>query len=226
MFRRVLLTATAAGLLSAAALHAGDAADRDSEKIPPRSQPAPAQRKDARPQRAPQAPGDRWLATIGGLTAVLALIYLTAKALRRNVPAAQKALPPEVVQALGRKSLDYRHTVHLVRCGSRLLVLGASQAGLATLAEITDPVEVDYLAGLCKPSEPAGVAQSFNQLFRRFQGSASTGDEPETETETEAGAPVEPEADPAVLRLQQRLHLAPQTDAEGASPSLTTEAAG
>ena len=93
---------------------------------------------------------------------------------------------------LGRKPLDYRNTIHLVRCGSRILILGSSQAGLASLSEISDPVEVDYLAGLCKPSEPGSVADTFNQLFRKFQA---------PETTEAAGGESEPEADgdPAVL---------------------------
>lgn len=140
-----------------------------------------------------------WWTTLGSLTAVLALVFLTAKALRKGMPAAQRTLPAEVVQVLGRKALDHRNTIHLVRCGSKLLILGSSQAGLTSLSEIADPVEVDMLAGLCKPSEPGMVADTFNQLFRKFQA-------PEIADATATGEP-EPnfDTDSAVFRLQARL---------------------
>ncbi len=162
-----------------------------------------------------------WGTTLGGLTAVLALIFLTAKVLRKSMPAAQRTLPIEVVQVLGRKPLDYRHSIHLIRCGSRLLVVGASQESLTTLCEMTDPVEIDYLAGLCKPSEPTSVADSFNQLFRRFQGPASVDSTVEPDTRTNS--------DPAALRLQERLQQSTRREsddlAEGPHVDQTRESA-
>jgi hypothetical protein len=69
---------------------------------------------------------------------------------------------------LGRRSLDNRHAVTLVRCGSRVLVLGFSPQGMHTLAEVTDPVEVDFLSGLCRPSgESTPFAQAIWDVFRR-----------------------------------------------------------
>ncbi len=159
------------------------------------SRPSDKTGESARPKA--KNSGGAWWTTLASLTAVLALVYLTAKVLRKGMPAAQRTLPVEVVQVLGRKPLDYRNTIHLVRCGSRLLILGSSQAGLTPLSEISDPVEVDYLAGLCKPSELGSVADTFNQLFRKFQA-------PEP-TETAGQAEPEADADPAVLRLQARL---------------------
>jgi len=99
-------------------------------------------------------------------------------------------------------------------------MVGASQEGMTTLSEITDPVEIDYLAGLCKPSEPASVAHSFNQLFQRFQNAEPPRTEvpPPAENETAAGPDLdadrdaETDSDPAILRLQERLHKATRTD--------------
>lgn len=142
--------------------------------------------------------GGAWWTTLGSLTAVLALVFLTAKVLRKGMPAAQRTLPVEVMQVLGRKPLDYRNTIHLVRCGSRLLILGSSQAGLTSLSEISDPVEVDYLAGLCKSGESGSVAESFNQLFRKFQPPVAAAAADESHPPAEV--------DPALLRLQARLH--------------------
>ena len=214
MFRRTLIVAFFACLLVAGAARPGKAAERAPQIIPPpisdRAHP-----KDAKAAGSNKGPSNGtsskpsssgWATTLGGLTAVLALIYLTAKVLRKSMPAAQRTLPVEVIQVLGRKPLDYRHSIHLIRCGSRMLVVGASQEGLTTLCEMTDPIEIDYLAGLCKPSEPTSVADSFNQLFRRFQSPAAA----ETAVEPE----VESNSDPAALRLQERLQRSTRRESD------------
>jgi hypothetical protein len=71
---------------------------------------------------------------------------------------------------------------------------------------MTDPVEIDYLAGLCKPSEPTSVTDTFNQLFRRFQtpAAAESADGPETRSSS----------DPAALRLQERLQQSTRTESD------------
>ncbi|MBI3865641.1 MAG: FliO/MopB family protein [Planctomycetia bacterium] len=224
---RRVATAMAVWLLLYGTICAGGTFD-DSRLIP-----APAAGKSPRTgSRAAEtgkpAGGARtgWWTTLGSLTAVLALVYLTARVLKKSLPAAQRSLPVEVVQLLGRKALDYRNSVHLVRCGSRLLILGSSQAGLTSLGEISDPVEVDYLAGLCKPGEPASVAESFNQLFRKFQGTETPDPGPEGEPAVVPGDATEQEPDPAVVRLQSKLQK-PQRDGFSGNPGASHgEAAG
>ena len=207
MHRRALKIAFIAWLFVACAAGPGIAAERTPQPIPPpsseRLQSKTSKTSGGSAGKTSSGSNTGWGTTLGGLTAVLALIFLTAKVLRKSIPAAQRTLPNEVVQVLGRKPLDYRHTIHLIRCGSRLLVIGSSQAGLSTLCEMADPVEIDYLAGLCQPSEPNSVASSFNQLFRRFQAPAA---ENEVEPETRAST------DPAALRLQERLQQQLQSE--------------
>lgn len=246
MSRRALTMAAVAGLFLAGAvwtgaLQAGDSPDSDSKGvdsrlIPPRSSDTAAQKaaKTVRPGQRSRTLSDGWWTTLGGLVTVLVLVFLTAKVLRKSVPAAQKTLPPEVVQVLGRKALDYRHTIHLVRFGSRMLMLGTSQEGMTTLSEITDPVEIDYLAGLCKPSEPSSVAQSFNQLFQRFQNPDSNHTGPDLDTDREEEPEPDPQPDhdakadpsPAILRLQERLQQSARSDLNGVNDFHTTEARG
>jgi len=206
MFCRAWKMAMVACLFAVVAECQADAAKRAPQPIPPlnseRAASKHASASGASQSRsssgsASNSPAGNWGTALGGLTAVVALIFLTAKVLRKSLPAAQRTLPIEVVQILGRKPLDYRHTIHLIRCGSRLLMVGASQDGLTTLCEMTDPVEIDYLAGLCKPNEATSVADSFNQLFRRFQSPAAA--QPAVADEIQSGS------DPAALRLHERL---------------------
>ena len=112
--------------------------------------------------RKPRSTTGNWANVFGALVIVVALIVGGAMALRKHVPLASRPLPAEVVQVLGRRSIDARHSIQLVRCGTRILILANSaQHGLQMLSEVTDPVEVDLLAGMCKQTETNSVTQNF-----------------------------------------------------------------
>ncbi len=240
MSRRVLMMAAFAGLLWAQSDRgntvsaAPEAPDPTGDALPPRTPGTRPKGNVSKPSssKLDGHAGDGWWTTLGGLTAVLALVFLAAKVARKSIPTAHKTLPAEVVQVLGRKALDYRHTVHLVRFGSRLLMVGVSQEGMTTLSEINDPVEIDYLSGLCKPSDPTSVSQTFTQLFHRFQTAepARTETDSEVEHEGEIESDGDQDAhqnsDPAILRLQERLHQSPRADLDAASVSFSPEVRG
>jgi len=48
-----------------------------------------------------------------------------------------------------------------------MLVLGVGPDGIRTLSEITDPVEVDLLAGACRRRDETASGPTFSQLFHR-----------------------------------------------------------
>ncbi len=111
--------------------------------------------------------GSAW-SILGALGFVILLILAMAKLLKKHGRIAIGGIPPEAIDFLGRRNIDQRQAIHLVRCGSRILVVGSSPNGLSTLAEVTDPVEVDYLAGLCRQSgKDMGMVQTFRQMFAR-----------------------------------------------------------
>jgi len=183
MFRIAQILIVLLGLLPPATACA-DSDAHTPKPLPPRTQSKAPDKSPA--DRRSRTGTTGWTTTGAAMAAVLGLIFVAAKIVKRGTPQTPMTLPVEVLQVLGRKMLDFRSTIHLVRCGSRLLVVGITQAGMTTLAEITDPVEIDYLAGLCKPSQPASVGETFNQLFRRFQGDADERyvDEPEAHPAT------------------------------------------
>ena len=111
--------------------------------------------------------GSSW-GTLVALAVVVGLILVTAKFWRRFAPTASQSLPPDVVRILGKKPLDSRHSLTLVKCGSRVLVLGFSPHGMHTLTEITEAAEVDLLAGLCTvPSSGTPGAATFGDFWKR-----------------------------------------------------------
>ena len=228
------MAAACAICLFGTVVYGRDSADSRSAPLPERhsSRISTAKTGSEKPKSAGATRASSgWWGTLGALTAVLALVFLSAKVVRKSLPVAARSLPPDVVQVLGRKSLDYRNTIHLVRLGSKLLVLGSSQEGLSTLSEITDAVEVDYLAGLCKPAPASSLTESFNQLFKRFQNPP----EPDETRESAGGENArqnlqsiadEAGPDPAVLRLQARLHQPAGEDVDSQDPALSTEVVG
>jgi flagellar biogenesis protein FliO len=151
------------------------------------------------------------------LALVVVLILVAAKVFRRTGASGPMPLSDEAVQVLGRKSVDYRNAIHLVRCGSRLLVLGSSQTGLTPLAEITDRTEVESLAELCRTNEPPAAMENIVGWLRRIR---SESDDSTDDDESE------PESDPAVLRLRARLATKSPVSGPASDSSPTQEANG
>ena len=74
----------------------------------------------------------------------------------------------------------------LARNGPRLLLLSLSPHGLQTLAEITDPVEVDCLAGLCHATQrEQSLVETFRSLLHKPVDPKSNLRQPSTATSLE-----------------------------------------
>ena len=115
-----------------------------------------------------------WSATLWPLLFVVGLIVLAAQWWKARTPSTPRGLPVEAFELLGRKAIDQRTSVVLARCGSRLLLLNLSPQGLQTLAEITDPVEIDCLAGLCRATQrDQSLAETFRALLPKTNGTKS-----------------------------------------------------
>lgn len=142
---------------------------------PPKSVETPLPpRSDAATRDTNRAHGNTatsWSATVWPLLFVVGLIVVGAKWLKSRSPTAARGLPVEVFEILGRKAIDPRTSVVLARCGSRLLVLSQSPHGLQTLTEITDPVEIDCLAGLCRATQrDQTLVETFRAMLHKPTG--------------------------------------------------------
>jgi len=128
------------------------------------------------------SPAGQWITTSLGLAIVIGLILSCAYVFRKHIPLATKILPPDIVEVLGRRFIDQRNCVQLIRCGNRILIVAHSPThGLQTLAEITDPIEVDSLAGRCRQSESLSTSRRFEELvsqqFRSGEDSSPLADD-------------------------------------------------
>lgn len=147
----------------------------------PRRITRPARETEAGPTtsgsaRKTRAPGSLWSVT-GPLTLILIAVVVGAALWRRHGPGVTPGLPREAVDPLGRRPIDAKQSLLLVRVGSRILVLASTPAGLQTLSEVTDPVEVDLLTGLCKRQSSkldGGVTDTVRNLFGGRAASAGS----------------------------------------------------
>jgi flagellar biogenesis protein FliO len=134
--------------------------------------PPPSRRVDpAQSQASGTSPASRpgalpsLFTLVGSLGVVIALFLAAAWALRRTTGAHVATLPKDVVEVLGRVPLGGRQQVHLLRVGRKLILVAVSQAGMETLTEITDAMEVDRLAGLCQQTRPDSATTVFRNVL-------------------------------------------------------------
>ncbi|MGA2619055.1 MAG: flagellar biosynthetic protein FliO [Thermoguttaceae bacterium] len=138
--------------------------------------PAPTRREplllgNRNPRGAHDSPsgGLSAVVTVGSsLALVLGLFFLVAWAMRKAAPRGSLLLPHEVFEILGRAPLGARQQVQLLRCGNKLLLVSTTPAGAETLTEVTEPLEVDRLAGLCRQAHPHSASAAFRQIFQQL----------------------------------------------------------
>jgi flagellar biogenesis protein FliO len=90
------------------------------------------------------------------LVVLLLFVLGLAKVFLKRSPYSISGLPVEAVDVLGRRAVDPRNSVYMIKVGSRLILLGSSPAGLSSLAEITDPIEVASLSNVCAAAKQTG----------------------------------------------------------------------
>ena len=107
--------------------------------------------------------------TVGGsLAIVLGLFFIVAWAMRKTAPRGSLVLPKEVFEILGRAPLGARQQVQLLRCGNKLLLVSITPNGTETLTEVTDPLDVDRIAGICQQAHPKSATTAFRQVFQQL----------------------------------------------------------
>lgn len=119
--------------------------------------------------RAPLTSAMPDLATVAAsLSLVLALFFVVAWMMKKSLPKSASALPRDVVQVLGRTQLAGKQFAHLVRCGNKLLLVNVTAGGAETLTEITDPLEVDRLVGICAQQGSNSSTAAFREVFEEL----------------------------------------------------------
>lgn len=126
-------------------------------RLPPRSNTADSSAPTSR--KSVSSNGGMWT-TVISLVVIVGTLSVVAYWLKPYVGVA-RGLPIDAVELLGRRSIDQKVAIHLVRCGSRVLVLSVSAEGARTLAEITEPAEAQRLITACQaPRDGKSFANS------------------------------------------------------------------
>jgi flagellar protein FliO/FliZ len=180
----ILLAAWPAGLLAqvvseekrateAVGTHAADELSPRSTPSSSSAEPLLLKRRasDGHADSGKRADGLQSLMTIGGsLAVVLGIFFAVVWMFRRASPKAFGTLPAEVFEVLGRAALANHQQVHLLRLGNKLLLVSvAAVGGASTLAEITDPAEIERLADLCRQARPSSPTAALRQVFKRAE---------------------------------------------------------
>jgi len=148
-----------------------DAGDAAPLKLSPRGSTT------NRDPSAPIAPTrSRSIVTVvASLAIVLGTFFLIVWITRRGVPQGLQPLSKEVIQVLGRAPLAGRQQMHLVQVGNKLLLVSVTPTGAETLTEITDAVEVDRLAALCRKDQPGSVTATFRHVLGQLGSERNAG---------------------------------------------------
>lgn len=143
--------------------------DRLELTVPRTPDRTPFAREAARDGTPAPEPAISTALTVGGsLALVLGLFFIVAWLLRRGLPKGSGLLPAEAVEVLGRTALPHRQHMQLIRCGNKLLLVAVSAGGAETLTEITDPLEVERLVGLCSSARSNSHAAAFRQVLDQY----------------------------------------------------------
>ena len=151
---------------STATMRSGESTSEFLQSVRPVEGPEPEKKRDTaplplRPLNTPPlrsmepslSEQPAWLTTIVSLVAVAGLLLLMTKVLQKRSASGKGRLPTAVLEVLGKASLDYKHTLFLVRWGSRLLLVTVGANGLQTLAELRDPDEINQMLRVVRRKE-------------------------------------------------------------------------
>jgi flagellar biogenesis protein FliO len=160
-----------------------------SESAPPEADAAPSTSGDEpeakRPLPPKPGPGEAlksstgqfpYAATFGSLAAVLGAFFVFVWFQKRGSKRGAGALPPEVVEPLGTIPFVSRQALHVVRFGSKILLVNVTVGGSETLAEIDDPREAERILALCRRHRPDSLGRTFREVLgspRPASGAAS-----------------------------------------------------
>lgn len=116
------------------------------------------------------------LSTAGmGLAVVVGLFLVCMWMLRRSGPKPNGALPSDAFAVLGRAPLSPQSFAHLLRVGNKLVLVAMTPSGVQPLTEVTDPMEVDRLAGLCAGGRGHGPSAEFQQVLAQLSREPARG---------------------------------------------------
>lgn len=87
---------------------------------------------------------------------------------KRGMPKSKTELPKDVISVLGRVSLGEKQFAQMLRVGNKLVLVSVTPHGMETLTEVTDPIEVNRLLGLCEHQSSNSTSASFQDVLQQL----------------------------------------------------------
>ena len=161
--------------------------------LPKKGEPraiSPSGSKGQGKSKAPGSSSGSLLTVAMGLVVVLGLFFLVAWLMRRGVPTkGGQLLPTDVLEVLGRMPLPGRQQLQLLRFGNKLLLVSLAPGVAETLAEISDPTEIDRLTGLCQQGRSGSATAVFRNMLQQLSSDRKSTKPAAKSPETSGGAP-------------------------------------
>ena len=105
-------------------------------------------------------------ATVFASLGIVLGLFLTVSYISRSFQTSSNSkIPAGVIEVLGKNKLSPKQELQLVRLGPKLLLLCMSSESVDTLAEITEPHEVQQLLEVCYGQEKNAMANAFQGLL-------------------------------------------------------------
>lgn len=143
---------------------------------------------------------------ITSLVIVIGAFLMAMWLLRRTGPKSLFGIPEEAFESLGRAPLAGaagKQSVHLIRLGTKLILLSVTPDGATPLVEIDDPEEVDRICGLCHRDRNGSSTDSFQEVIRQLTSRKSTDAQAPSTARSTRQEPVEEEVTEEAIRLQR-----------------------
>ena len=143
------------------------------ESAPKRTPFRPGRDRDQENLQSASGDGLQMILSVGSSLLIvvglfLGVVWVYRKSLTTTVG---QSVPNQVVEVIGRTPIAARQQLVLVRFGNKLVLVSLVQGEARTISEITDPIEVDRLAGLCESGKSNSISNSFRNILA--QGGAA-----------------------------------------------------
>lgn len=120
------------------------------------------------PKRSATGPLPSIPTLVGSVAIVVGLFLIVAWLTKRGMPKQAPLLPHDALEVLGRQRFGGKQELQLVRLGNKLVLIHVTPSHVESIAEVTDPEEVDRLTGLCYQNKPHSSSRGFQQTLDQF----------------------------------------------------------
>ncbi len=104
------------------------------------------------------------------LLGVITVIVVMAWLIKRFFPSQVNSGVGDVIQVIGRVSIDNRNTLCLAKFGNEIVLLGVGINGVNLIDKVSDPDKIASLLGKIEAARVSSISKSFSNVFKNARG--------------------------------------------------------